>query len=58
MSEFSLAKSEPDNAVSQDDIITLPRIAIQAFCLTTGLSETLEKAGADRRMGRVQLRFQ
>lgn len=58
MSEFSLAKSEPDNAVSQDDIITLPRIAIQAFCLTTGLSETLEKAGADRRMGRVQLRIQ
>lgn len=36
----------------------LPRLAVQAFCLTNSMSETIEAAMQDRRMARVQLRLQ
>ncbi len=39
-----------------DDIVPLPRIAIQAFCLTAQLTDVLEKTINDRRMSRVQMR--
>ena len=38
--------------------VLLPRIAVQAFCLTPILSEIIETAKQDRRLARVQLRIQ
>lgn len=51
---------EPENEWhgAEAEIAPLPRIAIQAFCLTAGLTGTIEAAGADRRMARVQMRVQ
>lgn len=40
------------------EIAPLPRISIQAFCLTSRLTEILDEASRDRRMARVQTRIQ
>lgn len=40
------------------EIAPLPRISIQAFCLSQGLMSALEEASRDRRMARVQTRIQ
>ncbi len=40
------------------NIAPLPRIAVQIFCLTSGLREIAEAAASDRRMARTQLRIQ
>ncbi|MCE1236380.1 MAG: AAA family ATPase [Hyphomicrobiales bacterium] len=47
-----------DDGGSADELRPVPRIAIQAFCDTTELAETLEAAGADRRMSRAHLKVQ
>lgn len=40
------------------EIAPLPRISIQAFCLTQSLTDMLDEAANDRRMARVQTRIQ
>ena len=34
----------------------VPRISIQAFCATEGVSKPIERATADRRMSRAQVK--
>lgn len=45
-------------ANSDAEIAPLPRIAMQAFCITPGLTDTVEAATRDRRMTRAQIRIQ
>lgn len=52
-------REEQDGFAQGDaDIAPLPRIAIQAFCLTPALTAAIETATADRRMARAQIRVQ
>jgi pilus assembly protein CpaE len=54
---------DPDDSdelktAEKTDVAPLPRISMQAFCLSEALMQTLEAVATDRRMARVKIRIQ
>lgn len=53
---FDAPNDAEDARVGLDKVRPMPRISIQAFCETDGVSKPIEKAGEDRRMAKTHLR--
>ena len=58
MTSHQVLGESPNDTIMTNEIAPLPRISVQAFCITSNLVETLEEAARDRRMSRVQTRIQ
>jgi pilus assembly protein CpaE len=62
MSKLAYESAPDHEAISQKDIAAMnalrpvPRISIQAFCETDGVSGPIERAGEDRRMAKAHLK--
>jgi len=63
MIKFALKGGEPSAAAAEttvldEHIATVPRISIQAFCVSSDTAGAMQQAGEDRRMSKAHLKIQ